>query len=372
MEEICQFLEIPFEEALLQPYQGDRMTDGVLSQSMSVGDPNFLTHQAIDPKLGEAWREIRLPYLLTEPARRVAQTLHYPLPKEKTYPLQTFPSRQESYLNLRGLNLCLCSWGGKENPLILCLHGILEQGAAWAEVAEPLAQQGYRIVAPDLRGHGKSDHVGKGGSYNLLDFLGDIDALTGQLTDQPFVLVGHSLGSVIAAMFASIRPQKVKKLILVETVLPTEVQDEETAAQLATHLDYLASPPEHPVFPDVATAAERLRLGTPALSETFAQELAQRITEPCFGGVRWRWAAPLRTRAGIEFNGIGKSRYLTLLQKIQTPITLIYGDKSDFNRPEDLAEQAKAMPRAKRLTLEGGHNLHLETPLELANIIRTN
>ncbi|NJN75752.1 MAG: alpha/beta hydrolase, partial [Synechococcaceae cyanobacterium RL_1_2] len=102
------------------------------------------------------------------------------------------------------------------------------------------------MVAPDLRGHGRSDHVGKGGSYNLLDFLGDIDGIISKVTDQPFTLVGHSLGSVISAIFTSIRPQLVKHLVLVETVLPPESNMDETSSQLATHLDYLTQPPEHP------------------------------------------------------------------------------------------------------------------------------
>ena len=185
----------------------------------------------------------------------------------------------------------------------------------------------------------------------------------------PFTLVGHSLGSAIAAMFASIRPQKVKKLVLVETVLPSEVSEDEAAEQLATHLDYLASPPQHSIFPDISTAADRLRLATPALSESLAMKLAQRISEHCPGGWRWRWDPLLRTRAGIGFNGIGKSRYLGLLRQIKAPIALIYGDSSNFNRTEDLLEQQKAMPKAKRITLQGGHNLHLEAPSELAQVI---
>jgi pimeloyl-ACP methyl ester carboxylesterase len=249
------------------------------------------------------------------------------------------------------------------------LHGILEQGAAWSEVAIRLAQQGYRVIAPDLRGHGRSAHVERGSSYNLLDFLADIDAIVENLADRAFTLVGHSLGSVVAAIFASIRPQQVHNLVLVETVLPTEVVDEQTADQLATHLDYLASPPEHPVFPDVETAAERLRQGTPAISKSLAMFLAQRITEPCEGGVTWRWAALLRTRAGIGFNGIERSRYLGLLKRIKAPITLVYGDKSNFNRQEDLSAQQTAMPDAEKVVISGGHNLHLEAPSALAKII---
>jgi pimeloyl-ACP methyl ester carboxylesterase len=276
---------------------------------------------------------------------------------------------REDYLDIRGLRLCLCSWGPPAGPLVLCLHGILEQGAAWWEVAIQLAQKGYHVIAPDWRGHGRSAHVGPGGSYNLLDFLGDLDAIVKEVTDQPITLVGHSLGSVLAAMFASIRPQKVKNLFLIETILPSEVNEGESVEQLAAHLDYLDSPPEHPVFPDVATAAQRLRLATPALSESLALILSQRLTEPCPGGRRWRWAPLLRTRAGISFNGLSKSKYLNLLRQIKAPITLVYGDKSDFNRPEDLVEQQEAMPGATRVILSGGHNLHLEAAAALASLI---
>ncbi|MBF2020969.1 MAG: alpha/beta fold hydrolase, partial [Hydrococcus sp. C42_A2020_068] len=377
-EKLCEFLEIPFESSLLNPYEGQRMIDGVYNKSMSVGDPNFLKRNQIDPTLADAWRDIKLPHKLGETTRHIALSLDYELPNEEELEVSSQKSphlpfslslMSENYVNIRGLNLCLCSWGEKNNPLILCLHGILEQGAAWHEVAVRLAERGYRVVAPDLRGHGRSDRVGQGGSYNLLDFLADIDAIAEQLTDKPFTLVGHSLGSVMAAMFASIRTEKVKNLILVETVLPTEVQDNDAVEQLTTHLDYLASPREHTIFPDVATAAERLRLTTPTLSESLAMQLAERITEPHQDGVRWRWDPLLRTRTGIGFNGIDRAKYLGLLRQLKAPITLVYGDRSDFNRPEDLAEQQKAMPSATRIIVSGGHNLHLEAAIALAKII---
>jgi acyl transferase domain-containing protein/acyl-CoA synthetase (AMP-forming)/AMP-acid ligase II/acyl carrier protein/predicted alpha/beta-fold hydrolase len=373
-EEFCQFLEIPFDSSLLNPYEGKRMTDGVYDKSMSVGDPNFHKRKQIEPELADTWKEIKLPYQLRKSTRHLAFSLNYELPNETQFspspPLSLSPSLiSENYLDIRGLKLCLCSWGEENNPLVLCLHGILEQGAAWQEVAIRLAEQGYRVVAPDFRGHGRSERVGQGGSYNLLDFLADIDAIAAQITDKPFILAGHSLGSVIAAMFASIRTEKVKKLILVETVLPTEVKEEEAAEQLINHLNYLSSPPKHQIFPNIATAAERLRLATPSLSESLAMQLAQRITEPHQNGVRWRWDPLLRTRTGIGFNGIDRTRYLGLLRQIEAPITLIYGDRSDFNRPEDLAEQQKAMPDATRIVLSGGHNLHLEAAIDLAKII---
>ena len=369
MEGVCQFLEIPFHSGVLQPYQGERMTDGIHQNSLSLGDPNFLNHNKIDPELGSAWRKVKLQNPLGKLARRVALTLGYELPLETPESNQENQSMGETVLNARGMKICLCSWGPADGPLILCLHGILEQGAAWSEVAIRLAQKGYHVIAPDFRGHGRSAHVGKGSSYNLLDLLGDIDAIVEKLADRAFTLVGHSLGSIVAAIFASIRPQKVRDLVLVETILPSDGNTEETAEQIATHLDYLANVPQHPVFPNVEAAAQRLRQATPALSLSLAMLLAKRITEPCPGGVRWRWAPLLRTRAAIAFNGIGKSKYLGLLKRITVPITLVYGELSHFNHKEDLALQQKAMPKARRVTLTGGHNLHLEAPSDLASII---
>jgi pimeloyl-ACP methyl ester carboxylesterase len=369
MQRVCDFLEIPFHPQLLTPYQGKRMTDGVSNTSMSIGDPNFLNRNQIDSQLANTWRNISLPSPLDYPTRDTAALLHYELPQEAELTSEIEHKMEEILVNIRGLRVCLCTWGPKEGPVILCLHGILEQGAAWSEVAIRLAQKGYRVIAPDLRGHGKSDRADKGGSYNLLDFLGDIDAIVEVLAGKAFTLVGHSLGSVVAAIFTSVRPQLVKNLVLIETILPNEPKEEETVEQLTTHLDYLASPPEHPVFPNVEAAAERLRQTTPALSKSLAMMLAGRITEPCEGGVRWRWEPLLRTRVGMSLNGIGRSRYLGLLKRIQVPITIVYGDRSSFNRNEDLTEQQSAMPNAEKVVLSGGHNLPLEAPSGIARII---
>ena len=367
MKGLCEFLAIPFDPAILKPYEGERMTDGVHSgKSMSIGDPNFLQHKQIDAKLGETWKKIKLPHQLRNLAVQVAISLGYQLPWEPKTSSST-TTMKEHFLNVRGLNLCLCTWGPETGPLVLCLHGILDQGAAWSEVAERLAEKGYRVVAPDLRGHGRSAHAGKEASYNLLDFVGDVDALAEKLTDVPFTLVGHSLGSIIAAVFASARSQTVKDLILVETILPGEVSVDETPERIATHLDYLASPPKHPVFPDLNAAAERLHKATPALSKSRAMKLAQRITEPCTGGLRWGWDPLLSIRMG--FKGISRSQYLGLLSQIKVPLTLVYGDQSNFNREEDLSQQQAAMSQAKRIVVSGGHNLHLETASTLAQVI---
>ena len=379
MERLCQFLGIAFEHELLQPYQGQRMTDGVYAASMPINDPNFLKHNTIDPALAQVWQQIQLPRPLGDITCQLAAELNYALPHQTSNPAplpaplpstQHYP-HQEFKLEANGLRLCLCSWGPETGPLILGLHGILEHGAAWDAVAQPLAAQGYRVVVPDQRGHGCSEHVGLGGTYQLLDYLADLDAIAPQLTDQPFVLVGHSMGSAVAATFASVRLHEVAGLVLVEPVLPAENNDTDAIAQLTNHLDYLATPPQHPLFKDAAVAAARLRRSTPSLSAAMALKMAERLTEPCNDGVQWRWDPRLQIRTGLGFSGtaFSRSRYLQLLKQLQVPVTLVYGDASDFNKPEDLALQQAALPHAQRVTLPGEHNLPLDAPEALAATI---
>ncbi|GAB4215713.1 MAG: hypothetical protein OHK0022_55960 [Roseiflexaceae bacterium] len=74
--ELCEFLEIPFDPAVLQPYDNkrERMITG-------IGDPNILEHSAIDPQLGQAWRQIKLPHRLGAEAARLAEAYGYELPE---------------------------------------------------------------------------------------------------------------------------------------------------------------------------------------------------------------------------------------------------------------------------------------------------
>ena len=385
LSQLCDFLQISFEPELLQPYQGERMTEGVHQQSLSISDPNFLKYNTIERSLADKWQKIQLPHQLAAETQQLASQLNYELPNlGKTSPQQPQPTQvaatlsteqprmEEKFLEFGGNQICLCSWGSPEHPVVLCIHGLLEQGLAWQEVALPLAAKGYRVVAPDLFGHGRSAHLEMVTSYNSLTFLAQIDRVIQELPNQPLVLVGHSLGAMLAAAIASVRHQKIKELILVELPLPAEPSKEEPVVnQLTNCLDYLSSPPQHPTFPDVATAARRLRQATPSLSEEFSHILAQRTTEPYQDGVRWSWDTILRTRSILSFNNFhgGRTQYLEMLKSIQVPTTLVYGDSSKLNRPEDLQQQQITMTQAKRVILPGGHNLHLEAATALVSLI---
>ena len=57
MRSVCDMLGVGYEAAMIEPYSGDRMTTGLHEQSMSIGDPRFLTHTAIDAKVAEAYKQ---------------------------------------------------------------------------------------------------------------------------------------------------------------------------------------------------------------------------------------------------------------------------------------------------------------------------
>lgn len=77
MRRICAAAGLTFDAAMLNPYEGERMTDGVYSQSLSIGDPNFLSHSGIDAGLAQAWQGIELPNDLKLETKTLARSLGY-------------------------------------------------------------------------------------------------------------------------------------------------------------------------------------------------------------------------------------------------------------------------------------------------------
>jgi acyl transferase domain-containing protein len=73
MTDVCQAFGIDFRDELLHPYEGRRMRDG-------LGDPNFLSHSAIDAELADTWRKVRLPRRLSPLTARLAQDFGYEIP----------------------------------------------------------------------------------------------------------------------------------------------------------------------------------------------------------------------------------------------------------------------------------------------------
>jgi pimeloyl-ACP methyl ester carboxylesterase len=279
---------------------------------------------------------------------------------------------RERFLDSGGLKRAICEWGPPDAAPILCLHGILDQALAWEPVALDLAARGFRVIAPDLRGHGLSEHAAGGSSYHLLDFLADLDRTVRDIGSEQLTIVGHSMGAVIAAIFSGVRSTLVRNLVLIECPLPSGSNHEDTPDRIATQLDFVSSPSGHAVLADVRAAAQRLRHATPSLPDHFAMRLAQRITEPCEGGVRWCWDPRLQTRAGLAsqaLDGLDPIAYREVIRRITSSVTLVFAESSGFVKPEQVAVLETELARSRRVVLPGGHNLHLDASAALAGVI---
>jgi pimeloyl-ACP methyl ester carboxylesterase len=367
LRRLCAFLGLAFDGGMLRPYDGGRMTDGVHPWSMPIDDPNFRTHKGIDGRLADVWRTIELPAPLRAETVEVARKLGYELPRERiAAPIRGEPAMRESFVEVRGLRLAVCSWGDADGPLVLCTHGGLDHGASWEGVARGLTARGYRVVAPDLRGHGRSAHAAPGSAYHVLDFVADLDALVRVLGRGPVVLVGHSFGAGVAALYAGARSRHdgvpVEAVVLAEPVTMPDFGP----ADLGRQLEYLAAPGEHPILPDLEAAAGRLRSRTPELARDWALRMAERLTEPCDGGLRWRSDFRIMRSQIVTF-GLSPGAFPNLVaREIAAPVTLVYGAESGLM---ERAEQSMLREAAPVVVLPGGHNLHLQSPAALAEAI---
>src|SRR5712691_4431294 len=78
---------------------------------------------------------------------------------------------------------------------VVILHGFLYLACSFERVAVKLARH-YHVIAPDFRGHGDSEHVGRGGYYYFPDYTADLARLLPKLTRKKLYVVGQSMGGV--------------------------------------------------------------------------------------------------------------------------------------------------------------------------------
>lgn len=104
-------------------------------------------------------------------------------------------------------------------PTALLIHGVTASHMAWLDVAERLP--GVRLIAPDLRGRGRSSSLrGPGG---MAAHAADMAAVLRALEVERTVVVGHSMGAFVAVVFADLHPDRVDGLVLIDGGLPLDV-----------------------------------------------------------------------------------------------------------------------------------------------------
>jgi pimeloyl-ACP methyl ester carboxylesterase len=157
----------------------------------------------------------------------VAQTSSIPRNDNVKYGQDTLPMGIRSRIidNNNGVKMHILEAGfeDRERPCIILLHGFPELAYTWRNQLLPLAQAGYHVIAPDLRGYGRSvttpvkydDDIAPYSRMNLVtDVVGLVHALG---CAKVAGVIGHDWGSPVAAWCALMRPDVFQSVVLVST-----------------------------------------------------------------------------------------------------------------------------------------------------------
>lgn len=116
-----------------------------------------------------------------------------------------------------GLDMHVVTAGPPDGPTVLLLHGFPELWCSWRHQIPALARAGYRVLAPDLRGYGRTGAPAEVADYTLLHIAGDLVGLLEAFGAQSCVAIGQDWGSPAATTLALCRPDLVRAIALVST-----------------------------------------------------------------------------------------------------------------------------------------------------------
>ena len=106
--------------------------------------------------------------------------------------------------------------GDAESPAVVLLHGFTSDNRMWLPVAGELAQE-YRVIAPDMRGHGATTAPPDMESYSIETYAEDLKELLDHLEVDICALAGCSFGGMVALQFATTWPERLAALVLSDT-----------------------------------------------------------------------------------------------------------------------------------------------------------
>jgi epoxide hydrolase 4 len=257
------------------------------------------------------------------------------------------------------------------DDLAVLLHGWPQDGSSWRDVAPLLHAAGYRVVCPDLKGFGRSDHPRQG--YDPRTLGDEISQLIRNLHARKAVLVGHDWGGAVALSTAFRHPGRVRALVSVSS--PFRQID----LRAAWHIPLL----NVPVVPEVAFKVAGVPL-TKALirhtavnQEPFTDEVlegyAAAVSEHPSG-----WLSYYRrlSRKALVDWGVRRVRRRTAFlrepqepHRLRVPALVVWGEE-DPATPVHLARRVAHDLDAELVVVpEVGHFVHEEAPEVLAEAI---
>jgi len=267
------------------------------------------------------------------------------------------------YVDLNRTRLRVWEWGDPEAPPVICAHGAFDHGRMWDGLAPELAAMGWRVVAPDLRGHGDSGRLSSGHAWQPIT----IDLLClARMLGPPVGLVGHSFGGGQVLSVAMLWPEVVRWVVNIDGLgpPPQAFEERDLAESAAAGLAGFerANRPLR-VYPTLADMAARRGGINVRLSKEWLDHLVTHGARPVEGGFTWK-VDPIFT-TGLP--GAFSIDHLNAQHAyVTSPLLVLTGTEHDtWNDLSDdqLKERLAHLPHARHEVVEGaGHYVHVEQP----------
>lgn len=256
---------------------------------------------------------------------------------------ETFtPARAE--LTIDGRRLSYVDFGGTGRPL-LALHGHLAEGQGFAGLARELGAE-WRVIAPDLRGHGDSDRAAE---YSREGYVADVVALLHHLDLGPIPVLGHSGGGITAYQLAARHPELVSALI-----------NEEGPAELPTGG---ASPLAFVLnFRYTAPTREELLAALGPVASMFADRIRQLPDGT--------WRLPFHPADTVDSETQVHGDHWADWLGSSCPALLISGNQMPCLAPELATAMAERRPGTRLVTLDADHFVHDRDPAGFGAAVR--
>jgi len=256
------------------------------------------------------------------------------------------PFGQDKFIAINGLQLHYVEWGTPGNPSLVLLHGFQSNAHTWDTFSQAMADT-YHVLALDQRGHGDTSWA-PDGDYAPTASVSDIASFITALRFAPTVVIGHSMGGRHAAMIGAEHPEKVKKVVIVDTA--AEFSPATRNQQPATE-----APPQPETFD---TFEEVVQNGIKQYPLTPEAELRHANYHNLYRGAdgKWHWRWDINLLQWRRRNRSPHGDLYTYLQRIPCPTLLIRGQRSPLLTPEVAEKMIQALPNGR--TVEIVHAAH--------------
>ncbi|MBE0483399.1 MAG: alpha/beta hydrolase [Bacterioplanes sp.] len=250
------------------------------------------------------------------------------------------------------------TWGCSDDPCLLMLHGWLDNAASFASLA-PLLSTHY-VVALDLPGHGESMPLLPGASYYIWDYMDVLYQVIAQLSG-PVTLLGHSMGGVSALLYAATFPDRISRLILLDSLGPFVNQADQAPSQLRKGVEQALRRHQKRddsgiIYPTLAAAVHARQQVDARLQAHEIEAMVARNLRTVNGGLAWRTDPRLRDASKLRMT---EPMVRAFLQQVVQPCLLLRAEHSII--PSDWFEQRSLCLRnARTQTIAGHHHFHLQ------------